>query len=54
MWNSHRVLPRRSRNSSGALQFVMLWLVGVSPVRPPTLFYMFSSAMFEIAYKLIK
>jgi hypothetical protein len=41
---------RRSRNSSGASQFVMLWPVGVSPVRPPTRFYIFSSAILEVAY----
>ncbi len=36
---------RRSRNSSGASQFVMLWPVGVSPVRAPMQFYMILSAI---------
>jgi hypothetical protein len=36
---------RRSRNSSGASQFVMLWPVGVSPVQSPTRFYMILSAI---------
>jgi hypothetical protein len=47
--HSHVELPiefyqRRSRNSSGASQFMMIWLVGVSPVRSPTWFYMILSA----------
>ncbi len=36
---------RSSRNSSGASQFMMLWPVGVSPVRSPTQFHMILSAI---------
>jgi hypothetical protein len=36
---------RRSRNSSGASQFVMLWPIGVSPVRSPMQFSMILSAI---------